>query len=210
MKRLKWILGGALAVSASGCQAQADGNPAQQQRQLRAVPGCEGCEAAWERDPDALKPRISLAGKDEPGKPLLIRGTVLRADGSTPAAGVVLYVYQTNAAGLYANGNNESEWSRRHGRLRGWLKTGADGRFEIRTIKPGQYPDRADPAHVHFTVLELGRDPYWIDDIVFSGEPGVDAEYRSERENRGGPGIITLRRAGDGSLLGERNIILER
>ena len=133
-----------------------------------------------------------------------------KPDGKTPAAGVVIYAYHTNAAGLYAEGSTKSEWSRRHGRLRGWLKTGADGRYEVQTIKPGRYPDRSDVAHVHMTVLEPGKAPYWIDDVVFDGEPGVDAKYRQEREKRGGSGIVRLKREPDGRWLAERDIMLLR
>jgi protocatechuate 3,4-dioxygenase beta subunit len=121
----------------------------------------------------------------------------------------VLYLHHTNAAGLYANGSSASEWSRRHGRLRGWLKTGSDGRYEVLTIKPGRYPNRPGPAHVHFTVLDRAKDPYWIDDVVFAGEPGVDAAYRSGRQNRGGAGIVRLQKNSAGTLIAERNIILE-
>jgi protocatechuate 3,4-dioxygenase beta subunit len=171
---------------------------------------CEGCEGASERDPRALSWTTRIAEPGEPGERLLIRGRVLHPDGRTPAAGIVIYAYHTNAAGLYANGTPESEWSRRHGHLRGWVRTGADGRYEFRTIKPGPYPGRTDPAHVHFTVLEPGRRPYWIDDVVFFGEPGVDDRYRRERENRGGNGIVKLQRTADGAWLAKRNIVLER
>ncbi len=177
-------------------------------RQLPTVPGCEGCEAAWERDPSTLVPVIQLAGKDEPGERLLLQGTVFKPDGRTPAPSVVIYIHQTNAAGRYAGGSDDSEWSRRHGRLRGWLRTGPDGRYEVRTIKPGQYPDRPDPAHIHLTVLEQGRDPYWIDDVVFDGAPGVGEDYRREAEKRGGPGIVRLQPAPNGAWLAKRNIIL--
>jgi protocatechuate 3,4-dioxygenase beta subunit len=174
------------------------------------VPGCEGCEAAWERDAAALGPAVALAAPGEPGERLVVRGTVYRPDGRTPAGGIVLYVYQTNAAGLYAGGSAESEWSRRHGRLRGWLRTRDDGRYEVRTVKPGRYPARTEPAHIHFTILEPGKDPYWIDDIVFEGEGGVDDAYRRAREDRGGSGIVRLRRTPDGALLAQRDILLRR
>ncbi len=170
---------------------------------------CEGCKGAAERDPQTLESSAQIASPGEPGGRLLLRGRVLRPDGRTPASGVVVYAYHTNAEGLYAGGSAESEWSRRHGRLRGWVRTGSDGRYEFRTIKPAPYPSRSDPAHIHFTVLEPGRPPYWIDDVVFAGEFGVDARYRSERENRGGPGIVELQRTSDGTWLAKRNIVLE-
>lgn len=195
----------AMLAASPACGAEQD---RQQARQLRAVPGCEGCEAAWEREPSTLVPSIQLAGEKEPGERLLLQGIVFKPDGRTPAPNVVIYLHQTNAVGRYANGSNESDWSRRHGRLRGWLRTGPDGRYEVRTVKPGQYPDRPDPAHIHLTVLEQGKDPYWIDDVVFEREPGVDEQYRAKREQRGGPGIVRLQPAPDGGWLVMRDIIL--
>lgn len=121
---------------------------------------------------------------------------------------MVLYVYHTNSAGLYGNGSSRSEWSRRHGRLRGWVKTGADGRYRFDTIKPAPYPDADLPAHLHFTVLEPGRRPYYIDDIVFDGEFGVTASYRARQELRGGSGIVRLGRSG-GVWTARRDVRLE-
>lgn len=191
----------------SACDSKADAQHAG--RSLRPVPGCEGCEAVREREPAALRPRLTLAGADEQGERLLVGGTVYRPDGRTAAAGVIVYVHHTNAAGLYADGTRESEWSRRHGRLRGWLKTGVDGRYEISTIKPGPYPGRADPAHIHMFVLEPGKaDPYWIDDIVFDGEFGVTATYRRARTNQGGPGVVRLAPRMGGGFRAIRNILL--
>jgi protocatechuate 3,4-dioxygenase beta subunit len=122
---------------------------------------------------------------------------------------VVLYIYHTDATGLYSRGTPETEASRRHGLLRGWVRTGPDGRYSFDTIKPGPYPGETMPAHLHFTVLEPGRQPYWIDDIVFEGEVGVTAKYRRERENRGGNGIVRLGKA-QGQLVARRDIVLER
>ncbi len=140
---------------------------------------------------------------------MTIRGVVYASDGATPAEGIVVYAHHTNADGLYANGSLETEWSRRHGRLRAWVKTGADGRYEFATIKPAPYPDRTNPAHVHLMILEPGRRPYWIDEIVFAGEFGVTQSYRAGRELRGGSGIVNLTRE-SGRWLAMRDITLER
>lgn len=141
---------------------------------------------------------------------MVLTGYALTPDGARPAEGVVIYLHQTNAAGLYANGSQASEWSRRHGRLRGWVKTGADGRYRFLTIKPGPYPDRTLPAHIHLFIGEPGRRPYYIDDVVFDGEFGVTPAYRSAQELRGRTGIVRLQRSEDGILLAVRNIVLER
>jgi hypothetical protein len=57
-------------------------------------------------------------------------------------------------------------------------------------------------------VLEEGKEPYWIDDVVFDGAPGIDEEYRREAENRGGSGIVRLEPAPNGGWLATRDILL--
>ncbi|TKD10037.1 hypothetical protein [Polyangium fumosum] len=205
MDRRQLILGMGGVVALGACRS-ADGKsrPSAARADLYQ---CEGCEGVFERQPTASSARIAPPG--EPGEPLVLAGTVIALDGR-PAAGVTIYAYHTNSAGFYANGTPETEWSRRHGRLRGWAKTGADGRYRFETIKPAPYPDRSLPAHVHLTVLEPGRRPYWIDDIVFDDDALVDAAYRRRMENRGGDGIVRLDREADGRLLAVRDILLER
>ena len=89
------------------------------------------------------------------------------------------------------------------------MRTGADGVYAVTSIKPTPYPERLMPAHIHITVLEPGRTPYWIDDIVFDGEFRVDAGYRAKQGLRGGDGIIPMRKSG-GIWTGVRDIKLER
>jgi protocatechuate 3,4-dioxygenase beta subunit len=185
-------------------------HPLEPRRTARAdLYNCEGCEAVGERPKTAGAATVQLAGVGEPGERMILTGQVLATDGETPAAGVVIYAHHTNNAGLYANGSNQTNWSRRHGRLRGWAVTGADGRYTFRTIKPAVYPDRSMPAHVHLFVGEPGRRPYYIDDVVFDGEFGVTAAYREACELRGGSGIIKLSRTSGGVLLAQRDIRLE-
>lgn len=97
---------------------------------------CEGCEGALERALSALRNRVPIGSGVDVGQPLRLEGTVFQPDGITPADDVLLYAYHTNAAGLYANGAGETEASRRHGRLRGWLRTDADGSYRFDTINP--------------------------------------------------------------------------
>ncbi|ATY31140.1 dioxygenase family protein [Sphingomonas psychrotolerans] len=202
-RRAALALLGALAVSGLGAVA---GSTARTRPDLY---DCEGCEAVGERPPLTLGPVWPLAGPAEPGQRLLLSGQVRNADGSRPASGVIIYAHQTNAAGLYANGSNLTQWSRRHGRLRGWVKTGSDGHYEFPTIKPAPYPDRALPAHIHLFIGEPGRRPYYIDDVVFDGEFGVTPAYRAAQELRGGSGIVRLRRRADNTLIAVRDIRLE-
>lgn len=202
----KMLLGAAVIAVAPACRADA--------RVERRVPRddlypCEGCEAVRERDAAGLDWRATITGPDEPGERMVLSGVVYQTDGRTPAGDVVIYAHQTNVDGLYADGTSETEWSRRHGRLRGWVKTGADGRYAFDTIKPGIYPDGTEPAHIHLFVLEPERRPYFIDDVVFEGEPGVTPAYRARQRLRGGDGIIALDRRKDGTWLARRDIVLE-
>ena len=181
-------------------------------RLVRAAPrpdlyDCEGCEAVGERAAAMLPPMVMLAAEDEPGERMVLTGRATYADGA-PAAGVIVYAHHTDAEGLYSRGSAESVWSRRHGLLRGWAKTDADGVYGFHTVKPAPYPDMSMPAHVHLFIGEPGYPPYYIDDVVFAGEYGVDDAYRARMENRGGSGIVTLTRE-SGVWRAVRNIALE-
>jgi protocatechuate 3,4-dioxygenase beta subunit len=172
----------------------------------RDPPPCEWCGAA--EAPSRLSWAVRLADHAERGEPLVLTGRVLRADGRTPAAGVLLYLYQTNAAGVYPRRGDETGNGPRHGYLRGWLRTDAQGRYCVATIRPGHYPGRLDPAHIHATVQEGRGAEGYINDFVFEGDPRVTPTYRTQVRNRGGSGIVRLARGPDGIWRGERTIVL--
>jgi len=170
---------------------------------------CEGCEAIHEHSFDDLIWSTVVPPDGEPGPRLILTGTVYRTDGTTPAAGVVVYAYHTNAQGAYPTRGNEAGWARRHGYLRGWVKSGADGVYRFETIRPAPYPGRRDPAHIHLIVKEPERREYWIDEVVFDDDPLVDAAYRARVRHRGGNGVVHPSRRADGVWLVRRDITLE-
>ena len=101
---------------------------------------CEGCEAVFQGLPSALGSTARIARAGEPGTPKTITGRVLGPD-SRPRSGVVVYAYQTNARGLYPTAARAAgAASRRHGLLRGWARTDAQGRYAFDTIRPAGYP----------------------------------------------------------------------
>lgn len=144
---------------------------------------CEGCELVFRGMPDSLSSRARIAGPNEPGEPLVIEGTVRNADG-TPAPGVVVYAYQTDARGIYPRDET------RHGALRGWVMTDADGKYRFDTIRPASYPNSRVPQHVHMHVIEPGRATYYIDDIHFDDDPLLGSRERSVTRPRGGSGLV--------------------
>jgi protocatechuate 3,4-dioxygenase, beta subunit len=172
---------------------------------------CDGCEAINDRPHDGLSWAITIAGAAEPGERLFLSGRVFKADGRTPAPNVIVYAYHTNAAGIYPPANDApSAAGRRHGVLRGWTRTNAQGEYRFHTIRPGTYPSRSDPAHIHMIVKEPSRQEYWIDEVVFTDDPLVDARYRGRLQNRGGNGIVTPTRDANGTWHARRDITLER
>jgi len=170
---------------------------------------CEGCEAIYENKiPFEQLPSFdTLPGYYEKGNKLLVIGKVFKADGKTPAADVVLYLYHTNIEGIYPTKGNEKGWGRRHGYLRGWLKTNEKGEYSFLTIRPGAYPGRDNPEHIHVTIKEPGKNEYWIDDFHFDDDPILTAAARKNFKNRGGNGIVKVTRSGD-LLTASRNIVL--
>ena len=161
MHRRATLLGLTVLGAAGLGAACSRAGPAQApQRPRNDLYVCEGCEAIDERDPATLSASAILAGPEEPGERMRLSGRVFAVDGITPVQGAVIYAHHTNIDGLYANGGDESEWSRRNGRLRGWVKTDAEGRYAFDTIKPAPYPDLTGPAHVHLYIQEPGRNPY--------------------------------------------------
>ena len=168
---------------------------------------CEGCEAALEFGDQILTDSDTFPEYMRSRNKLVINGVVYQPDGVSPASGVILYAYHTNERGLYSSDPGAEGWARRHGRLRGWLKTDESGCYSIYTIRPASYPDRSEPEHVHFTVLEPGKTPYYIDDVLFTDDPLVTDEVRASQKQRGGPGISTPRRV-DGVLYVNRDIYL--
>jgi len=144
---------------------------------------CEGCELVFIGLPENPGASVRIGPPDEPGEPMVIEGTVRRLDGKA-ASGIIVYAYHTDFQGIYPVA------ATRHGRLRGWAKTDENGYYRFETIRPGPYPSRDLPQHVHMHVIEPGVGTYFIDDILFSDDPLLTARRLTElQEGRGGNGL---------------------
>lgn len=127
---------------------------------------------------------------DEPGERLLLSGTVYEPDGRTPAPGVDLLIYHTDAQGLYRRPGDDPQSSRLWARLR----TDERGRYELRTIRPSPYPDQRIPAHIHLEAEKPGYRKLVLE-VVFEGDPFVTDLYR-----RDDVGVRPLDKGADGTL----------
>lgn len=170
---------------------------------------CEGCEAVFQGLPPTLTSEARIAPEGEPGEPLVLEGTVRTKDGR-PAPGIVVYAYQTDAAGIYPSDERfPGQAARRHGRLRAWARSGADGRYRFLTIRPASYPNSKVPQHIHVHVLEPGRCTYYIDDVMFDDDPHLTPRDRAAaNRGRGGPGLVRPVRGQGGAWGASRDIAL--
>jgi protocatechuate 3,4-dioxygenase beta subunit len=168
---------------------------------------CEGCEALFEYGQRVLSPVDTLPEFALSEPKLLLTGTVYQNDSRTPAEGVILYIYQTNRDGIYPKKGDEEGWARRHGYLRGWVRTDQDGHYAFYSFRPGSYPERTEPEHIHITIKEPDVSPYYIDEFVFEDDPLLTSSARESLDNRGGSGIVQPQWKG-GILVANRDIIL--
>jgi protocatechuate 3,4-dioxygenase, beta subunit len=199
----------ALPLGLLGCSRS--GEKSQASVQAKNVGGaCDGCDLIYAGMPEQLDWQTKIHPAVEPGEPMEISGIIYRMDGITPASNVILYVYHTDVMGYYSPADNQPEVSRRHGHLRGWMKTNASGQYQFTSIKPAPYPKRYDPAHIHPVIKEPNKKEYYIDEYRFEDDPLLSPDYRARAENRGGSGIITLNKNDRGIWTGRRDIILGR
>lgn len=129
---------------------------------------------------------------DEGAGPLVIHGTVTGRDGK-PIAGALVECWHANSKGFYSH--FDPTGAQTDFNLRGAVKTGADGKYEFRTLMPVGYgcpPQGATqqllnglgrhgnrPAHVHFfvdsndhrkltTQFNIDGDPLIWDDFAYA------------------------------------------
>jgi protocatechuate 3,4-dioxygenase beta subunit len=176
----------------------------------RSIGGsCEGCEAALEYDVpiDKLTHEVYMPDWKEKGPRMVLKGKVYKRDGKTPAEGVIIYMYHTDQQGIYKPAAGAKGWGQRHGYIRGWAKTNANGEYVIYTLKPAPYPKEKFAAHIHVTIKEPGKNPYWIDEVLFEGDPYLTSQEKNNDSPRGSFGLIRLT-DNKGILEGKRDIVL--
>lgn len=170
---------------------------------------CEWCGTA--EAPVSVSWSAQIADAAEPGERLVVTGYVYQQDGVTPAPGVVIYAYHTNAEGIYPKRGDETGNGRRHGYLRGWVKTDTTGRYRFQTIRPAAYQSHGgEPAHIHYTIQPPGGAEYWLDGAWFADDPRVNGDQIASLTRRGGfSNVMAVARDSLGVWHGRRDVKLE-
>ncbi len=150
--------------------------------------------------------KITVTRADEPGERLIVSGRVFDSDGKTPLKGASIYVYHTDAKGVYTPGTNDN----RNPRLRGYLRTDDQGRYEYSTIKPAPYPTLQTPAHIHY-VVTADNHRQKVFEILFEGDPLVSQRTRTDASRPDSPfSIRPLTRDKQGVWRCTQDIIMQR
>ena len=153
--------------------------------------------------------KTTIVADGEPGEPLIVSGTIFAPDGRTPLEGINLFVYQTDATGVYSTTGQDGD--NRDTRIHGLVRSNKEGRYEFRTIKPGSYPNSRNAAHIHAYVSGPNYPEYWIDEYHFEGDPFLTSSERQKAAAKGTfSSILTLQRGTDGVLRAVRDIKVER
>ena len=195
-------------ISLTACSQNNAVKDTKEKSKIHVGGNCEGCEAIYESPVpfEQMNNTDTLPGFNDRGPKIEISGIVYEPDGKTPAKDVVLYVYHTDQAGNYPTKGNEKGWAKRHGYIRGWVKTDKNGFYKFYTLVPASYPKSENPKHIHPTIKETDKNEYWIDEYLFEGDPYLQYE-KQDRPPRGGSGVIKPAMK-DGMLKATRNIIL--
>ena len=138
---------------------------------------------------------------DQKGEPMLVHGRILDTDGN-PVAGAKIDVWQANDEGFY---DVQQKGIQPDFNLRGVFRTGSDGAYHFRGVKPKFYPIPDDgpvgkmlgnlgrhpyrPAHLHYIIEAPGYarlvthifdpdDPYIASDAVFGVKQSLMASFK--------------------------------
>ncbi len=116
-----------------------------------------------------------LAARGLAGERVAIEGRIVDGDG-TPVGDAMIEVWQANAAGRYDHPEDRHEHKLLDPNFHGFGRTasGPDGRFRLRTIKPGAVPgiDGAPQApHIDVSIFARGLLKRLVTRIYFPDEP---------------------------------------
>jgi len=132
---------------------------------------CDGCELMYVGMPTNIKSIDTSAGWTKKGQKLLITGTVYKLGGKIPEPNVIIYYWQTDTNGYYSPKEGMDQETKKHGHIRGWVKSDKDGNYSIYTTRPAPYPNEGIPAHIHLSIKEPNIENEYYADLYFDDDP---------------------------------------
>lgn len=149
------------------------------------------------------------------GEVVEISGRILDEDGNAIADALV-DVWQANVHGRYSHEADPNP-APLDENFQGWaqLKTNGEGRYRVRTIKPGAYPVMDGwnrPPHIHFKVARRGFHELTTQ-MYFAGDPlnDVDRLLQSVPESERGMLVVDFQTSIEHDAKhGEFNLVMRR
>jgi protocatechuate 3,4-dioxygenase beta subunit len=110
-------------------------------------------------DKDADMTKVADGAGHALGEPLLVSGRIFDTNGN-PVANAIIDIWQSDSNGRYLH-EYAPESSPLDENFQYWakIKSGADGSYSVKTIKPNKYSAMGDwvrPPHIHFRVAKKG------------------------------------------------------
>jgi len=173
MKPIHFLLLGLAALFIlNGCRGQAvQDTPKNTSNVSQEIGGgCDGCELMYVGIPIELSSTHTSTGWNEGKHKLIVTGRVFQLDGKTPAPNTIIYYWHTDEQGLYSSDQHVPKEALRHGKLRGWVKSDANGNYTIQTSRPAAYPNETIPQHIHLSIKEKNMSEYYAD-LYFDDDP---------------------------------------
>ncbi len=124
-------------------------------------------------DTDADMTTVSGVSGKASGEVLLLKGRVLDSNGKA-IANALIDIWQADKNGRYLH-DDAPETSPLDQSFQYWakIKTDEDGRYTVKTIKPGKYAAEQDwqrPPHIHFKIAKRGMRELTTQ-LYFANEP---------------------------------------
>jgi protocatechuate 3,4-dioxygenase beta subunit len=138
--------------------------------------------------------------KGEPlGERIWVTGRVLD-DSGRPVVNTLVEIWQCNAAGRYLHdGDQHNAPLDPNFTGTGQAFTDSEGRYRVRTIKPGAYPWRNHfnawrPAHIHFSLFGPAWSTRLVTQMYFPGDPLLDFDpiYQSISDEQARKRLVSV------------------
>ena len=128
------------------------------------------------------------------GQKIIIKGKVINRSGN-PLKGIIIEIWQANAAGKYRDKNDTHNAAIDPNFLGyGSTKTNNNGDYKFKTILPGAYPwgnhkNAWRPKHIHFSLISanyfsrLNTQMYFPNDVLLKQDPifnSVEEKFRDK------------------------------